>query len=156
MRIIRSIQLVMGSASVYLVVAACGSGQRATDVVANEDSGSSSSGGGGPGSSGAVGLFDAIASPEGQAFAAPPDVSSESCDKTTGTTTYAEHLYPGKTIDQLSFVVARIHYTASAQLLGGAYQDLVSPVFVKDGAVAVACAPTNTDHVTFILPSATP
>lgn len=170
MRVVRMAQMVAGSALTYLVVAACGGGKGTLPTGARGDEalpdgaplaagldGDTATDEGVTGADSPGSILDAITNPEGEAQAAtPPDIATETCSHTVNNTTYAEHLYPGKTADQLTLVSARLRYAQPPPPLGSlGYQDqnATSALMIKDGAVAVVCG-ASVDHVVFILPGA--
>ena len=120
----------------------------------------------------ALAVLDTLTDPVADANAAPPDIATESCSivTTSGQNVYlwAEHIYPGKTKNELVSVHISGHFTpkALADQLGmvpAGYTDSLGPLIVgtgyaqaqiKDGAVAVYCGVASNPQfnlVTFVL-----
>lgn len=148
MKILRTLA---SGAVLYVVMAACGSSDRVSDVVAGD--------GGIVGSDGDVvdALVDALVNPVKEASAAePPDVATEPCDKmlkyNNADWYVAEHAYPGKTAAELASV--RVVFPTNA--LAGYGQQVTVGQFVKDGSAATICGPVSNGppafSYTFILP----
>lgn len=112
---------------------------------------------------------DAMSNPvpqaDAQSLPVPPDVAVEQCIDHPITVTagdasatthnfYAEHLYPGKKMSELSAVRAIVHYIDASVLLSG-YENAASTTMIRDGAAAVWCGNQKPiyDRVTFILPT---
>lgn len=126
----------------YVVVAACagsGSGYRgggATDAATRLDST----------------LFDAVTNPVPDAMAGPQVSTTEPClsgpnSMAVASTTYATHLFPGKTVADLAGVLAVGHLAGSQS----AYPYYQTVAFLADGSAAVACN-VGFDSVLFVLP----
>jgi hypothetical protein len=101
-------------------------------------------------------LLDPVLDPVGEAQAAPPDIATESCSRVGGSYVYAEHAYPGKTVEDLAHlrVVMRYKTDAGVTQLPG-YSRFVTLPWLKPGYAAVICGTTAAmyvDDVTFILP----
>lgn len=153
-----------GGVATYVLVAACAgnSGMSVADGGAATDAGhvvgAHRSEAGSDAAREAASPLDAFMRPVPDALAssdaAPsgPTVATEACDQTykfdgTGVA-YAEHLFPGKTTQQLAFVAA--YYPGVAGPPG--YTALMSQgTYLRDGAVAVLCS-TGITSVTFVLP----
>lgn len=87
--------------------------------------------------------------------AAGPVTAVEQCNIVYGTTRYAEHNFPGQTMQQLARVLTISHLVqqdGGAYVSPGGYADManISPLLVKDGYVEMTCN-SNIDSVTFIL-----
>lgn len=156
-------KLVTGSIIVYVAVACASSLSAGPGASAGEDSGSTPRDGSVSGSDSIGGqIIDALIDPvsEAKAQVLPPLTATETCNKTfqyMGTTTYAyaEHAFPGFTVEQLSAVRVLVtfgsDYPAAATIPG--YRQSVTTPDVRDGFVALRCGTANTySSVTFILP----
>jgi hypothetical protein len=138
-----SIKLVVGSIAVYVIMAACsaggGSPRSSPGLDGSASSGSGSGGNSGSGSDGS-GVFDALTDPVTEAMAASPIIATENCNGT-----YAEHAFPGYTVNQLAFVHALINNAATIP----GYSQYQMGAHLRDGYAAVA---STSGTVTFILP----
>jgi hypothetical protein len=168
----RTIRLVLGSTIVYMFVA-CASAlssdsppQPSFDGSAQAESGGSDSVTPAPPTgkeSGIIGaIADAITDPvsEANAQSLPPITAMERCDKMaavgdSGTTVaYAEHAFPGYTVQQLARAVAIVTWSANFVFIPGYTQSVQTP-FVRDGYVAIDCGSATSPEyssVTFMLP----
>jgi hypothetical protein len=128
-----------GSIVTYVVVAACAGSANTTP------------GGGGARDSGS--LLDAMTNPVPDAMASPQTVAVEPCDKSyvySGTTiTYAEHLFPGKSMADL--VSVTVIYATTLGAPPGYANSTSHDTWIRDGAVFGACTP-GAQSVTFVLP----
>jgi hypothetical protein len=161
-----------GGVVVYVVMAACSGSQDAPGRadVAGGSGGMQMSAVDAAGSGGAVAereagilesLVDALAEPVAEAKAAlPPDIATEQCNKTAsynggaGYYMYAEHLYPGKTINDLANIRVVTHLTPASPFPGYEYQ--TGGAYLANGRAAVPCGTngsTSSDSIVFILPA---
>jgi hypothetical protein len=163
----RTLKLLVGSVVVYVVVA-CGSavsgvhgqGDDGGTVDDATNGGSDDALGGGSSS----GLMDALANPvrDAKAQALPPITATESCDKqvpsTNGAITYlfAEHAFPGKSVNDLAGVRTVLHYAGTIPNNPSGYNDAQGIASLRTGYATVLCGAvqgtSNPTSVTFILP----
>ena len=110
-------------------------------------------------------MTDPVPVADAQSLPVPLDIANEACVKVVtpindagavSTIWYAEHLYPGKKMLELSAVRAIAHWPTGSFFAPG-YDSTVTLPMVRDGAVAVSCGYESKtpqyDRVTFILPA---
>jgi len=131
----RSIQFVVGSLLVYCAVVAC------TSVV--ESGGNLDAG------------ITAVGNPETSASAAVPTYEGvdEPCDKTQAGVPmkYAVHAYPGKGVDELTFVRVEVQLLQPNTIGGVTYSVALAPTLIRDGEVAATCPTGSGGMARFVI-----
>jgi len=175
----QAVRFMLGAATVYVVVAACGSGKRSSSLggamgaggVGGDHAAASYDGGPSDGNvldalaDAASGIADALTDPVSEAAADPPTVDVVACDRTFayagGTTQYrmAFVSYPGRRVQDLAQLRAVGRY-AQAYLAHDYNPPEVTHQVVEpslfDGGAAIFCgadSDPNFDQVTFVLPA---
>ena len=151
MKIAQVIATFVGGSSLYLIMAACSASKMTTSGSDGPSSGDPNRIADGSFEAAVNALTDALIDPVADAKAGTPDVAVENCNKTVGPSIYAEHSYPGKTVNDLTPVQVALHYASVPAGLPSGYEHAkIFPTYVKDGAVAVFCT-SPSDTVVFVL-----
>ena len=143
MKVREIVRTLVGGCVVYVLMAACAGSEGAGR-------------GGGNGSGGASG--GGVTDPVAGAQAGEPTVVTEKCTKQGELDgmpiLYAEHAFPGRSLDELAGVHVYAHLLQSNRVVPG-YEYSVSAPQLAEGKVAVFCGYANApglDSVTFVLP----
>lgn len=160
MRAREALKVLVGSAAIYAVVAACSAGAGADWT---DSAGATGAGGA---DSGIADAWDAIANPVPDAQAADdsgsveppkPDVATVACEQHGGLY-YAIKEYPGRSVIDLAGlrVVGKVKpsYAEMAKVPGG-YTHGEPGLYLRDGAAIAYCGDTTVNtftEVTFVLP----